>query len=119
MTADLELDLEERLALLHGGRGRADGCRQVRVALSLLLSQPGPLGAIGLCACFLSLALAPFCLPLLSTLEHRVLRSASSVRIVLRPWSRYQTFPDPNRAAAGRLPADRSYDCLREHSADH
>src|SRR5262249_36251875 len=72
MTANLELDLEERLALLHGGRGRADGCRQVRVALALLLSQPGSLGAIGLCACFLSLALAPFCIPLLSTLEHRV-----------------------------------------------
>jgi hypothetical protein len=72
MTANFELDLEERLALLHGGRGRTDGCCQVRCTLSLVLSLPGPLSAIGLRARLLSLTLAPFCVPLLSALEHGV-----------------------------------------------
>jgi len=106
MTGNFELDLEERLALLHGGCGGTDWRRQVRRALSLLLSQPGPLGAIGLLARLLSLSLAPFCLPLLSALEHGV--------------------PPINGISAERtermvpIPAaDRSYDWLSEHSADH
>ena len=75
MTANFELNLEERLALLHRDRRRTDGRRQVRFALALLLGQPGLLGAISLRARLLSFTLAPFCVPLLGALEHVGLRS--------------------------------------------
>jgi len=99
------LDLEERLALLHGGGGRTDWCRQVRCALPLLLSQPGPLGAIGFRARLLSLALAPFCVSLLSALEHGV----PPINVISAERTEPMVaMPEP----------DRSYDWLREHSAD-
>jgi hypothetical protein len=70
VTGHLKLDLEERLSGLPRGSGRADGSREERVALALLLRQPVLLGASGLRPGLLGLALQALGFPLLGALEH-------------------------------------------------
>jgi hypothetical protein len=70
MATHLELDLEERLSLFLGGRGRADGRCQEGRALALLLSGPGLLGASSLGAGLFFLACSFLGFAFFSALEH-------------------------------------------------
>src|SRR5260370_23587933 len=72
VTADFELNLEERLARFLSQRGRAYGSCHERVALALLRSNSGLLRASSLLAGFSGLALPALGFPLLSTLEHKI-----------------------------------------------
>ncbi len=72
MTADFELNLEERLARFLSQRGRAHGSCHERVALALLRGNSGLVRASSLLAGFSGLALLALGFPLLSILEHKI-----------------------------------------------
>jgi len=71
VATDLELDLEELLPRLFGGRGGAHRSRQERLPLPLLLSSLGLLGALCLLAGLLRITLTTLGCSLFGTLEHR------------------------------------------------
>src|SRR5262249_42339472 len=72
VTANSELDLGKRLALLHRKRGRPDGSCPERVALALFLGDSGLLRTSSLLAGLGRLTLLTLCFPLFSALEHVV-----------------------------------------------
>jgi hypothetical protein len=104
MTADFELDLEERLPLFLGNCGCPDGRCHERVALALLLCRSGLLDASGLRAGLLRLTLLALGFPFLSAFEHGTPALTVQDSKRSRAFAPMSDIPISRQAVGGRAP---------------